>query len=164
MDSVLPSVLGITVLFLSSLMIGRSGLTSFRVMSDSWQRAEEHSVERLQSDISITSANRTGGEVDLVVLNDGATPVVDFSKVDVVVQYSSGGISYAKYLPFTTDAPPPDDTWGVVAIVNDVVDPRVLNYGESLTMRLQLNPAPDTASNWVQVTTEQGVSASAVFN
>ena len=164
MDSVLPSVLGITVLLLSSLMIGRSGLTSFGVLSDSWQRAEERSVERLQSDIFITSANRTGGEVDLVVQNNGATPVVDFSKVDVVVQYSSGGISYAKYLPFTTDDPPPDGTWGVVAIVNDVVDPRVLNYGESLTMRLQLNPAPDTASNWVQVTTEQGVSASAVFN
>ena len=164
MDSVLPSVLGITVLLLSSLMIGRSGFTSFRVLSDSWQRAEERSVERLQSDISITSANRTGGEVDLVVQNNGATPVVDFSKVDVVVQYSSGGISYAEYLPFTTDDPPPDGTWGVVAIVNDVVDPRVLNYGESLTMRLQLNPVPDTASNWVQVTTEQGVSASAVFS
>ena len=86
------------------------------------------------------------------------------SKVDVVVQYDSGGISYAKYISFTTAVPQPDDTWSVVSIVNDVIDPRVLNTGESLTIRLQLNPAPDTASNWLQVTTEQGFSASALFN
>jgi archaellum component FlaF (FlaF/FlaG flagellin family) len=164
MDSVLPSVLGITVLLTSSLLLGRSGFASFRTMTDSWQQAEQQSMERLHSDITITSVNRTGGEVDVTVQNTGATSVVDFSKVDVVVQYSSGGTSYVKYIAFTTDSPPPDDMWGVVAIVNDVVDPRVLNSGESMTLRVQLNPAPDTASNWLQVTTEQGFSASSVFN
>lgn len=164
MDNVLPSVLGITVLLLSSLMLGRSGFASFRVLSDSWRNAEQQSVERLHSAISITSANRNAGEVDAVVQNSGATPVVDFSKVDVVVQYDSGGISYAKYVSFTTAVPQPDDTWRVASIVNDVIDPRVLNTGESMTIRLELNPAPDTVSNWLQVTTEQGVSASALFN
>jgi hypothetical protein len=164
MDSVLPSVLGITVLLLSALMLGRSGFTSFRVMSDSWQNAEAQSVERLHSDIAITSAVRTGSSVDVVIENHGTTPVVDYSKVDVVVQYASGGITFAKYLPFTTASPQPDDTWTVVSIMNDVVDPRVLNGGENMTIRLQLNPAPDTASNWLQVTTEQGISASALFN
>src|SRR3990172_5593030 len=161
MDSVLPSVLGITVLLLSSLMLGRSGFASFRVLSDSWRNAEQQSVERLHSVISITSANRSAGGGDVVIQNSGATPVIDFSKVDVVVQYDSGGISYAKYISFTTAVPQPDDTWSVVSIVNDVIDPRVLNTGESLTIRLQLNPAPDTVSNWLQVTTEQGFSASA---
>lgn len=164
MDSILPSLFGIAVLLTSSLMLGRSGFTSFRVMSDSWQRAEERSMERLHSDISITSAVLTGAELDLTVQNEGATPVIDFSKVDVVVQYGAGGISYAKYLPFTTDVPQPDDTWSVLAIINDVVDPRVLNYGESMSLKLLLNPAPDTPGNWVQMTTEHGVSASAAFN
>jgi hypothetical protein len=86
MDSVLPSVLGITVLIVSSLVLGRSGFTSFRVLSDSWQRAEEQSIERLQSDISITSINRTANEVDVTVQNDGATPAIDFSKMDLVIQ------------------------------------------------------------------------------
>lgn len=164
MDSILPSVLGITVLLLSSLMLGRSGFESFRVLSDSWRNAEHQSVERLHSVISITSAGRTAGAVDVVIQNSGATPVIDFSRMDVVVQYDSGGISYAKYISFTTAVPQPDDTWSVVSIVNDVVDPRVLNTGESMTIRLQLNPAPDTVSNWLQVTTEQGFSASALFN
>lgn len=164
MDSVLPSLLGITMLLLSSLMLGRSGFLSFRVLSDSWQHAQAHSVERLRSDIAITSAVLTGNTVDVVIENQGATPLVDYSKVDVVVQYASGGIIYAKYLPFTTASPQPDDSWVVVSITNDVVDPRVLDGGENMTIRLQLNPAPDTASNWLQVTTEQGISASALFN
>ena len=164
MDSVLPSLLGITVLVLTSLMLGRSGFTSFRVLSDSWQKAQAQSVARLHSDIAITSAIRTGGEMDVVVENRGTTPMVDFSKVDVVAQYDSGGIIYAKYLTFTTAAPQPDDTWSVVSIMNDVVDPHVLDGGESMTIHLKFNPAPDTTSNWLQITTEQGISASALFN
>lgn len=164
MDSILPSLFGITILLTSWLLLGRSGFTSFRVLSDSWQQAESRSMERLHSDITIMSAVRTGGQVDLVVRNDGSTPVIDFSKVDIVVQYSAGGIAYAKYVGFTTEVPQPDDTWSVVAIVDDVVDPRVLNTGESLALKLMLNPVPDTPTNWVQVTTEQGVSAAAAFN
>lgn len=164
MDSILPSLFGITILLTSALLLGKSGFTSFRVMADSWQQAETRSMERLHSDIAITSAVRTGGKVDLVVQNDGSTPVIDFSKVDVVIQYSSVGTPHVKYLPFTLDAPQPDNTWSVVAIVNDLIDPRVLNFGESMSLTILLNPAPDTASNWVQITTEHGVSASAAFN
>ena len=164
MDSILPSLFGITVLLTSSLLLGRSGFTSFRVMTESWQQAETSSMERLHSDISITSAVRTGPELDLVVQNEGGTPVIDYSKMDVLVQYSAGGVSYAKYISFTNELPQIDDTWRVVAIVNDVVDPRVLNSGESMSVKLQLNPEPDTSANWVQVTTEHGVSAAAAFN
>jgi hypothetical protein len=164
MDSVLPSVLGITALLLSSLVLGRSGFTSFRVLSDSWQGATKQSIQRLQSDIAITSVSRNGGGVDLVIKNDGVTPMVDFSKVDVVVQYNSGNVTYAKYIPFTIATPQPDDTWQVLAIVDDVVDPRVLNTGESMSIRIELNPVPDTANNWIQITTEQGISTSAMFS
>jgi hypothetical protein len=164
MDSILPSLFGITVLLTSSLLLGRSGFTSFRVMTESWQQAETNTMQRLHSDISITSATRTGAELDLVVQNDGATPVIDFSKMDVLVRYSEGGVTYDKYIAFTNDLPQADDTWRVVAIVNDVIDPRVVNTGESISIKVQLNPAPDTSGNWVQVTSEHGVSASAAFD
>jgi archaellum component FlaF (FlaF/FlaG flagellin family) len=160
----LPSVLAITVLLTSSLVLGRSGFASFETLTESWQEAEAQSIERLQSDIGIASAVRIGDDVTVTVQNNGETPVVDFSKVDVVVQYTSAGAAYVKYLPFTTTIPVPDDAWGVVTILNDTVEPRILNAGETLTMQVRLNPAPDTASNWLQVTTEQGSSASATFD
>src|SRR3990172_5419528 len=142
MDNVLPAVLVAAIMLMGSLVLGRSGFSSFRVLSEAWQDTEERSVELARSDIVITSINRSGVNVDAIVRNDGATPVVDFSRMDVVVQYRAGGNSYIKYIPFTTQASQPDNTWRVVSITNDAIDPSVLNTGESLNIRVRLNPTP----------------------
>ncbi len=164
MDSVLPALLAVTILVLASLMLGRSGFSSFRVLSDSWQDAEERSIERVRSDISITSINVSGSDIDIVVKNDGATAVVDFSRMDMLIQYTNASTTYNKYLDFTTvTAPQPDDSWRVLSISNDVIDPRVLNAGESMTIRARLSPQPGAGSHWLQVTTELGLSADSSF-
>ena len=164
MDSILPALLAVTILILASLFIGKSSFTSFQVLGESWQDAEERSIERVRSDISITSISASGPSVDVVVRNDGATPVVDFSRMDVVVQYTSGGSSFITYVDFTTQSTPqPDGTWRVLSISDDVIDPGILNTGESMTMRVRLIPAPGIGSHWLQVTTELGISASSFF-
>ena len=56
MDSILPAILVVGILLLASLTIGRSSLTSFQTLSGAWQEAEERSIDRVRSDISITSA------------------------------------------------------------------------------------------------------------
>ena len=104
-------------------------------------------------------------DIDFTIRNDGATPVVDFSQMDVVVQYTSGSTTYADYGAFTTlSSPQPSDTWRAISISNDVIDPRVLNTGESLNGTLRVFPAVGSGtSNWLQVTTELGISASSFF-
>ena len=164
MDSILPALLAVTILIMASLVLGRSSFNSFQVLGDSWQDAEERSIERVRSDITITSIIVTGPNVDVIVRNDGATPVVDFSRMDVVVQYSAGSSNYAKYIDYTTQTTPqPADTWRVVSISDDVIDPSILNTGESLNLRVRLLPAPGSGSHWLQVTTELGISASLFF-
>lgn len=164
MDSILPALIGTTVLVLASLFIARSGFTSFEVLGESWQDAEVRSVERVRSDISIVSIDASGSTIDVVVQNDGATEVVDFSRMDVVLQYTGGGTNYVKYMDFTAEfAPQPDDSWRVLSINNDVIDPRVLDGGESMTVRLLANPVPDSGSHWLQVTTELGISTASFF-
>lgn len=164
MDSVLPALLAVTILLLASLMIGRSSFSSFQTLGDAWLDAEEHSIERVRSDITITSVSPSGSDVDVTVRNDGATPIVDFSRMDVVVQYQDTGGTQTKYIPFTTEsAPQPDDTWRPLLLTDDVIDPGVLNTDESMTIRIVLDPAPASGSHWVQVTTELGISASTFF-
>lgn len=164
MDSILPALLAVAILVLASLMLGRSSFTSIRVVTDAWQDAEERSVERVRSDITITSITTSGSTVNVTVRNNGATPVVDFSRMDLVVQYSSGSSNYTKYLDYTTESSPqPADTWRVVSINNDVIDPRILNTGENMSIQIELSPAPGSGSHWLQVTTELGISASLFF-
>ncbi len=164
MDSILPALLAVTVMLLASLMLGRSSFTSFQVLGDAWEDAQDRAVERVRTDVTITDVSVSGANVDATVRNDGATPVIDFSRMDVVVQYQSGGSNLIKWLPYTADAPQPDDSWTVLSITNDVIDPGVLNTGESMNIRLQLNPAVGAGTtNWLQVTTELGISASLFF-
>ena len=104
-------------------------------------------------------------DIDFTIQNDGATAVVDFSQMDVVVQYTLASTTYADYGVFTlSSSPQPSDTWRALSISNDVIDPRVLNTGESLNGVLRVFPAVGTGtSNWLQVTTELGISASSFF-
>lgn len=164
MDSILPALLAVTIMLLATLMLGRSSFNSFQVLGDAWQDAEERSVERVRSDISVTSITVSGSRVDVTVRNDGATRVIDFARMDLVVQYQEGGNSYIKYLPYTASSPPADDTWIVDSVSNDVIDPGVLNTGETMNIQVKLNPAVGAATtNWLQVTTELGISASMFF-
>ena len=165
MDSILPALFALVIILLASLMMGRSGFTSFQVLSEAWQDAEERAIERLRSDITITSITVTnaGADVDVVVRNDGETPVVDFARMDLVVQYSDGTGSRTVWVPYT-DPPLLDNTWTVLVVTDDVIDPGVLNAGESMTIRVRLNPPVGTGTNnWLQVTTELGISASRFF-
>ena len=104
-------------------------------------------------------------DIDFTIQNDGATAVVDFSQMDVVVQYTFASVGYTDYGVFTiASAPQPSDTWRAISISNDGIDPRVLNTNESLNGMLRVFPAVGTGtSNWLQVTTELGISASSLF-
>ena len=105
-------------------------------------------------------------DIDIVVQNDGATPIVDFSRMDLVLQYTAGSSSVLNtYVDFTTaTAPQPATSWLPVSVSDDVIDPGVLNTGESLNITAKLFPAIGTStSDWLQVTTELGISASLFF-
>ena len=164
MDSIIPALLAVGILLLASLMLGRSSFTSFSTMSDSWKSAEDRSIERLRSDINVDSISVSGSDIDVTILNDGATSLVDFSRMDIVVQYTSGGSNLIKYIDFTTTASPqPDDTWRVLSVNDDVIDPGIVNTSESMTIRIKLSPSVTAGDHWLQVTTELGISASSFF-
>ena len=45
MDSILPALLAVTVLVLASMSLGQSSFNSFNALGDSWQNAEERTLE-----------------------------------------------------------------------------------------------------------------------
>jgi len=163
-DSIFPALLALGVLILASLTLGRGSVASFSQLGDAWHDAEERSLERVRTDVAISSVSVNGSDVDVTLRNDGATALVDFSRMDVVVQYTAVAQNVMKYVDFTTETlPQPDDTWVVTAVSDDVIDPGVLNTGETLHLRIRLNPAVGSGSHWLQVTTELGVSAATFF-
>ena len=62
-----------------------------------------------------------------------------------------------------TTSPQPDDTWRVLSVNDDVIDPGIVNTSESMTIRIKLSPSVTAGDHWLQVTTELGISASSFF-
>jgi hypothetical protein len=148
---------------LAALIIGRASLSGYGAFAESWSASRDLAERRLGSDISLNSVAPNGFEVTAVVDNDGATPIETFADMDVLVHWVAGGAQLVQWLPNTSPSLAPN-TWRVSTILNDGPDAGVLDNGESLVMEICLEPPADPGStNWLQVTSGFGTSASAVF-
>ncbi len=117
-----------------------------------------------------------GGEnVRVTLKNRGHTSQADFSYWDVIVQYygqkKQGERPYfIKRLGFTQSAPG-DDEWRVEGIFEDaqtnkpeVFEPDIFNPGEEIKIHMKLKPkAGAQTTNWVIVTTSNGITVPVIF-
>ena len=162
MDSPLPSVFTLGLLILTTLTIGKSGLATYDTLTTSWAAAEALSEARIASDVTVTSISSDGFDWDVTLRNDGDTPVVDFSQMDLIAQYVSGTGAVSRWLPFSSALQP--NSWTIIAIQDDAFETGVFNQGETMQLEVCLDPpVEDTTNNWLQVTTDLGISASRGF-
>lgn len=145
-----------------------AGVTNNAVdtVGESWREIEVLSEERLGTDLSVVSTSVSGGgdDVDVVLRNDGRTPIWDSSLMDVIINYEgTDDQRYAVWLPYTEN-PPQNNTWTITAISGDYRNPGVLDNGEEMTIQIRLSPAAkDGPDRWVVIATETGVSYSIYF-
>jgi hypothetical protein len=80
------------------------------------------------------------------------------------VQYTSESATYhVLWIPYTP-GPLQSNTWTVQSITGDMFEPGIFNPGETLEMRIRLNPPVGVSTtNWVIISTRLGVSLSAYF-
>jgi hypothetical protein len=161
MDSVLGWVVGFGILIAASLTIAFAGTRGFATTSESWKAAVQQSELRLESDIAVTSVASNGFEWDVLVENRGRTAVEDFARLDLIAHYTDATGDQVRWLPFAGALQP--NTW-TAAILGDAIGKGVLNEDEILQMTVCIDPpVEDTTLNWLQVTTERGISAARVF-
>jgi hypothetical protein len=154
-DSPLPSVFTLGLLILTVVTIGKSGLATYDTLTTSWAAAEALSEARIASDVTVTSVCSDGFDWDVTLRNDGDTPVVDFSQMDLIAQYVSATGAVSRWLPFS---------WTITAIQDDAFDTGVFNQGETMQIEVCLDPpVEDATNNGLQVTTDLGISASRGF-
>lgn len=147
--------------FLSSVDSTTTGL------GEVGQRDEE--IMRTKLDTVTTSVSAGRNYVSVRLENSGQTKLADFDKWDVIVQYyDDGGSYYVKWLTYT-DGALGDNEWEVQWIRLDegpeVFEPGVLNPGEEIEIRAQLNPLVGVGTtNLVVVSTPNGIPATISFS
>jgi len=151
------------MLVFSAATMAFSSLNSIDKLATDWKRAESQLRAARLTDITYVSANTTegGGQVEVLIRNDGDESLAYFENWDVIVRYQNGTVSW---VPYTTSSP----GWTVENIYlgggAEVFEPNILNPMETMKIVISLDPvAEQGTTNLATVSTPNGVSTQATF-
>jgi hypothetical protein len=164
METSIPAAVVAAILIVSAMVLARSGYRSVDEMGQLWKEMEARSADQVRTQLTITNVTPNSPYVDAELRNDGSTTLADYGGMDVVVQYTTGGGAPALgWIPYTNGALAPN-TWTVQNIINDAFEPGILNPGETLGIRIWLDPAAGGGTtNRLVIATDLGITVSTAF-
>jgi archaellum component FlaF (FlaF/FlaG flagellin family) len=164
METSIPAVIVSAILMVSALVLARSGYQSVDQMGQLWKQMEVRSSEQVHTELTITNVTANSPYVDVDLLNGGSTTLADYDHMDVLVQYTDGGgTPVLAWIPYTSGALA-QNTWTIQGITNDAFEPGILNPGETLRMRIWLDPAAGVGTtNRLVIASDLGVTTSIAF-
>ena len=144
MESTIISIVCAGIIIIAVVTMTMTAFQSASTLADSWKDMEQMAHEIRRTDITAYPPdNYSGGNIDVIVINDGQTDLNSFSRWDVIAQYQDGVSSYIDYTP---NSSPSNNEWCVVGIyqsnntTDEIFDPNIHNPGENLKLRIRLNP------------------------
>jgi hypothetical protein len=169
METVIISIICIALVVFGGMTMSRGFITSVDSSTAGLEEVGQRSETILRTKLSPVSADMPAADtMDVVMENTGQVRLADFDKWDFIVHYRDGdGTNHVEWLPYA--ASPGDNEWNVAWIRLDgaaeVFEPNVLNPGEQVLLRAQLDPpAGAGTTNMVVVATPNGVTASTYFS
>ncbi len=165
MESALISLVSVALVIIATVTMMMSAFSSASTVADSWKQMEQRAEQIRRTDITaVPPENYGGGNIDLMVRNDGQTNLADFNHWDIIAQYQAGGIYYIDY---TDNATPGSNEWTVEGIylsdntsMPELFDFNILNPGETANLTINLNPEIGSGKNGrITVATSNGVTS-----
>jgi archaellum component FlaF (FlaF/FlaG flagellin family) len=117
-----------------------------------------------QTEISINPLVTQAGKskINFTLHNNGTEKLWNFEKFNVLVTYDEGTSMVTEDLTFSGDCVggvPIAGNWCIQSITSDILDPGILNDGESASIRTQITQNLATQNTIAIVTTDNGVIA-----
>ena len=119
----------------------------------------------IQTDITLDflAADSTSDYVNFTVNNVGKEKLWNFDDFDLIITFDDPTIRLTEKLSYegncVGDVPSAAGNWCIQVISNDILDPGILNSGESMDVRTQLSTSLDPGIAIVLVVTDNGVVA-----
>lgn len=111
---------------------------------------------------TIESTPGTDTTFDFNITNLNLEKQWDFENFDVIITYDSGGVTYTTTQTFDSVCPPVSGEWCISSWTSDVIDPEILNNGETITITTEIANALQSSTDLIViVSTPNGVVASA---
>jgi archaellum component FlaG (FlaF/FlaG flagellin family) len=171
METALITLICVAIIIVGTVTTVMTSIQSATSLSESLKEMEDQAADIRRTEIdAIDNIDDVGDDdIDVTVVNEGHTDLAQFPRWDVIAQYQNGGAEYSTYLEYTTDVDPGDNQWTVDGIympddTPEVMDPNILNPGEKVVLRIDLNPLMDIKTySMVTVSTPNGVTSQSLL-
>ncbi len=169
METAIISIICVALLVFGGMTMSQGFLTSVDASTTGLQEIGQRDDTIMRTELTpVSTSVPSANTMEIILENTGQTKLADYTKWDVIVQYYDGtGSYYVEWLP-NAGASIDDNEWEVAWIRlkggAEVFEPDVLNPGEQIMLRAQLNPAVGAGTtNMVVVSTPSGITASTYF-
>ena len=142
MGSNVAAMLILAVLLGVITVMARSIIVSNQVMEFAAQQAVDRAGARARTNFKFESIASFGTSSTVKLKNTGATPASDYTHMDFIVTYVSGGSTVSKRLTYTESALLADQ-WKKTSISPDDLEAGTWNPNEILTLDARLSSSPD---------------------
>lgn len=169
MESALISLVSVALVIIATLTMMMNAFTSASTIADSWSQMVQQTEDmRLTEIIAVPPENYDGGNINLMVVNEGQANLYNFRCWDIIVQYQTGGVYYIDY---TDNATPDSNEWIVAGIylsdnvsMPEIFDPDILNPGETVKLYINLDPEIGAGEKGkITTTTSNGVASQCII-
>jgi len=157
---IIGAAVGVLLLIIVAYVVVGGTLTAAETVSNAQKDLTLQQEARLQTSIEITDKDKNGPVINISITNSGTEAIRDFTHM-VIFTYTDGDATGYRHLTYENGCGI-EGTWcipGDLGIVPDTIHPGVLDPGEKMWI-MAISPA-GTAPDWCQVTTGNGVYASA---
>ena len=157
MENIIITMACIALILIGTVSFANSSMSSIDEISNSWKQTEKISNEIRLTEITAISSQvyDNGSRAEVVVRNDGAVSLLNFSKWDVIMRYQGGTV---KWIPYSASIP----GWTISGIYlngkTEIYEPNIFNPMETMKLNIKLSPVlSDNTTNLVTIATNKGV-------
>ncbi|QLH06872.1 hypothetical protein [Nitrosopumilus ureiphilus] len=156
---------GIVMFGITYVLFTFAGLTdniaSFSDVSSEISNMENKLV-KTSIDVTIVNPPGTDATFSFEIINTNLEKFWEFDKFDVIITYDNNGITYTQTMIYDSTCPPVAGQWCIKTWTNDVLDPGILNEGETISIDVEVdNNLQINRDLIVVVSTPNGIIASA---
>jgi len=169
METAVVSLICIALIVFGGMTMSHGFMTSVDAGTAGLEAAGQRNEIIMRTQLSAVSTNMTAADtLEVTLKNTGQTKLADFAKWDVIVQYhDDSGNARSTWLPYTNGTLG-DNQWQVAEIqlngAAEVIEPGVLNPGEEINIKAQLNPEVGAGTtNVVVIATPNGIPVETYF-
>lgn len=173
MESLIAVIVVVTLILIGGLTVFQIALSTQDEIMNSWQEMEERVDDQARTVLTpITATTKSAGSiVEVTLRNDGSTKLADFDRWDVILQYYTDTPTYeTDWYPYV-EGSLGINQWTNSGIyinantaVSEVFEPGILNPGEEIVLQIQIMPTIGmTTTNWLSISTDNGIRTSAII-